>query len=286
MSGLITGIVLDRYPNGGGERLVAVALADNAHRDGTHIFPSIAEIADRTKLSRRSVQMHVSKMVATGWLILTKKSTGRRGDTNEYRICPAWLAGGECTPPSGPVLRTNARKSWGAEIAPHEPVDKPPGWGAAERTMGCNPQQDGVQPTAPKPSGTVKEPIPPNPPTGGAPGFEAIAAGYPRRAGIEAARRDWDELAPSPHLQAEIARAISAWIPSAEWQREGGRYVPKFGRFLRDRRWLDAPGLAVRVAPAPSPAPPPKLTREQLVANGAKAREAFARLYPAKRAVA
>lgn len=268
MSGLVTGIVLDRYPNGGGERLVAVALADNAHRDGTRIFPSVAEIADRTKLSRRTVQLHLARMVASGWLILTKKSTGRRGDTNEYRISPEWLAGGECTPPAEPVLRTNAKRPWGANIAPHEHA----AWGATSDTMGCNLTQDGVQPIAPKPSGTVIEP-PPNPPAGGASGFDAVTAGYPRRAGREAARRDWDELAPDAKLQAEIARAIQAWIPSAEWQREGGRYIPKLGRFLRDKRWLDAPGSVPAPTPAPLPPPEPPLTPEQRAENKRRAAE-------------
>ncbi len=40
-------MVFDRYPNGGGEMLLALALADHAHDDGTHIFPSIARLADQ-----------------------------------------------------------------------------------------------------------------------------------------------------------------------------------------------------------------------------------------------
>ncbi|MBH1529907.1 hypothetical protein I5T99_12670 [Stenotrophomonas maltophilia] len=47
MSARVTGMVFDRYPNGGGEMLLALALADHAHDDGTHIFPSIARLADQ-----------------------------------------------------------------------------------------------------------------------------------------------------------------------------------------------------------------------------------------------
>jgi hypothetical protein len=286
MSGLVTGIVLDRYPNGGGERLVAVALADNAHRDGTRIFPSVGEVAERTKLSRRTVQLHLAKMVAAGWLILTKKSSGRRGDTNEYRISPEWLAGGECTPPPAPVLRTNAKRPWGANIAPHEGA----AWGEASSTMGCNLTQDGVKPIAPKPSGTVKEPIPPYPPRGGAAGetanagerepapeFDTVVAEYPRKSHLSKAAEEWRKLAPDAQLAAEIVASIRAWSRSPEWQREDGRFVPKLSNWLRDKRWQDVPGYsAPPPTPAPTPAPAPVLSAEQLKANGAKARAAAA----------
>jgi DNA-binding transcriptional ArsR family regulator len=269
MSGLVTGAVLDRYPYGGGERLVAVALADNAHRDGTHIFPSVAEVADRTKLSRRSVQNHIAKMVAAGFLILTRKSTGRRGDTNEYRISAEWLAGGDCIPPAAPVLRTNAKRlseSWGAEFAPHEVVDKSTGWGAASGIMGCSLERHGVQPTAPKPSGTVKELIPPFPPAGGeggfdatqagkprpagmeaGAGFDAIAAGYPRRAGMEPARKVWESMTPDAALQAvgcatsvgSMRRALAARNPvrqPLDHCRRRVRSRPRKGRATRPGR--------------------------------------------------
>lgn len=264
MSGLITGIVLDRYPGRGGERLVAVALADNAHRDGTRIFPSIAELADRTRLSERSVQLHISRMVAAGWLILTKKSTGRRGATNEYRICPDWLAGGNCTPPAAPVLRTNApkkAKSWGANSSPHEAVDKSHSWGEAGCAVGCNLTQDGVKPIAPKPSLTVKEPNTPLPPTGGRepgqaeqtdealpPDADDFTANfwslYPRKVDEQLARAAWAELAPSPDLQRTIKAAVIAWSASDEWKRERRRFVPKPNRWLARERWKDVPGEA------------------------------------------
>jgi hypothetical protein len=282
MSGLVTGLVLDRYPNGGGERLVAVALADNAHRDGTRIFPSVAEVAERTKLSRRTVQLHLARMVASGWLILTKKSSGRRGDTNEYRICPGWLAGGECTPPTSPVLRTNAKRLWGAKIAPHKDAS----WGATSDKVGCNLTQHGVKPIAPKPSGTVIEltPLPPkggarvdNPETGGRwPGFdEAFWSIWPKKVDQENARRAWDALAPDAALQGEITQAIHAWTRSPGWQAEDGRWIPKASKWLRGKRWRDVPGLAVPPPPpVPTPAPEPALTEEQLRENGRRAREA------------
>jgi hypothetical protein len=276
MSGLVTGIILDRYPGGAGERLVAVALGDCAHRDGTRIFPSINEVADRTRLSRRTVQLHLAKMVAAGWLILVRKSTGRRGDTNEYRISPEWLAGGDCVPPDAPVLRTNAKgagKVWGANIAPHTDAR----WGAASDTVGCNLTRGGVKPIAPKPSLTVIEPNTPLPPTGGAPGFESFFAEYPRQVDEVKARKEWERLSPDGDTAAVIVASVRAWTRSPEWQRDNGRYIPKPNNWLRNRRWRDVPGV---VSPQPAAVVPlprePELTNEQLEANKAKAREAVA----------
>jgi hypothetical protein len=302
MSGLVTGIVLDRYPHGGGERLVAVALADNAHRDGTRIFPSIAEVAERTKLSRRTVQLHIARMVASGWLILTKKSTGRRGDTNEYRISPEWLAGGECLPPAEPVLRTNAKRSWGAISAPHEngpwgadiAPHEGPAWGATGDIMGCNLTHHGVQPIAPKPSLTVIEPIPPYPPEGvarvqeppadtGAQGFENVWSAYPRKVDQDSARGEWERLAPDADLRREMLAAIARWTVDEAWRRENGRYIPKLAKWLRQKRWTDVPGTA---APPPAVAtvpPPRRYSAEELKRNRQLADEAVARLRPTKK---
>jgi hypothetical protein len=266
MSARCMAAVFDRYPSGGGEFALALALADNAHDDGTHIYPGVPTMAHKSRQTERNVQNHLRAMVASGWLQIVKRSVGR-GRNNEYRISPAWLKGEEISPITPPV--DNSEK------------------GEKQRTKRVKTAaQKGENGDTPYRTGrTSIEPITPNPLAGGACGFESIAAGYPRRAGIEAARRDWDELAPDATLQAEIARAIQAWIPSAEWQREGGRYIPKFGRFLRDERWLDAPGRAAP-SPAPAPASPrePPLTTEQLARNvqhaaqaAALARQAFGR---------
>jgi hypothetical protein len=121
--------VMLRYPAGGGERLVALALADNASSDGQRIFPTVDGIAHRAFLSTRSVQRHLRSMVASGWLILVRANSGRQGDTNHYRISPEWLAGGECVPPKAAVRRQPARKpkeQTGVILSPVESVDNSP----------------------------------------------------------------------------------------------------------------------------------------------------------------
>ena len=78
--------------------LLALALADNAHEDGTHIFPSVETMAKKSRQSVRAVQMHLRKMQAIGWLEVVKNGRGGRGHAVEYRINAAWLKGADLAP--------------------------------------------------------------------------------------------------------------------------------------------------------------------------------------------
>lgn len=95
MSVKVMSAIFDRYPHGGGEMLLALALADHAHEDGTSVRPSVKLLAKKTRQSERTVQYQLRKMQAYGWLILVRFSSGKPGDPNEYKINSAWLTGAE-----------------------------------------------------------------------------------------------------------------------------------------------------------------------------------------------
>src|SRR5687768_6181810 len=91
MSVKVMSMVFERYPVGGGELLLALAMADHARDDGTHIFPSIDALASKTRQSRSTVQRLTKRMVGRGWLQPVRMATGRPGLTNHYRIDPQWI---------------------------------------------------------------------------------------------------------------------------------------------------------------------------------------------------
>lgn len=95
MSAKMTGMVFDRYPVGGNEFALALALADHAHDDGTHIFPYVETLAKKARQSVRSVQNHLASMKDAGWLITVNAGHGGRGRATEYRISPAWIKGAD-----------------------------------------------------------------------------------------------------------------------------------------------------------------------------------------------
>lgn len=148
------GMVFDRYPAGGGEMILALKLADHAHDDGTHIFPGIASLAEKTRQSERAVQYQLRSMEKSGWLILVGQAKGGRGKSREYRINPDWINGADIAP--------IVDKEKGEEIAPIQKDAK----GANDDTKGCNSEHERVQngalkgatAIAPESSVTVKEP--------------------------------------------------------------------------------------------------------------------------------
>lgn len=168
MSVLLMGMCWERYPNGGGELLLALALADHAHDDGTKVYPSVSSLAEKTRQSRRTVQYQLRKMEQMGWLQLVAKEGGGRGKAREYRINPDWVKGADIAP--------LAAQEKGAEPAPlaAEKDAKDAPFNEEERVQylrppndkGRNPEQERAQLTtqkgaiavAPEPSGTVIEP--------------------------------------------------------------------------------------------------------------------------------
>ncbi|BCX51639.1 hypothetical protein CTYAZ2_12210 [Comamonas testosteroni] len=129
MSVKVMNAVFERYPNGGGEMLLALALADHASDDGTRVYPSIKALAEKTRQSERSVQYQLRRMQESGWLILVNAGNGGRSMHSEYRISIDWIKG--------------------AEIAPLEKGATDDAKGANDSTKGRNPQQETVQPVAP-----------------------------------------------------------------------------------------------------------------------------------------
>ena len=124
MSVKVMTMIWDRYPEGGGDMLLALALADHSHDDGTHIYPSVDSLAKKTRQSVRTVQYQLGRMKQSGWLIATNAGDGGRGRHTEYRISPDWI--------NGANFAFDGKK------------------GASDDAKGCNPQHERVQSDARK----------------------------------------------------------------------------------------------------------------------------------------
>ena len=270
-------MVFRRYPAGGGERLLALALADCANPDGTRVFPSVALLAQMSAQSQRSVQRQITAMLATGWLVLVRRSSGRPGDATEYRISPQWIAGGEpVPPPATPDRATRKKPVTGDKLAPVQAVDKSPRRVTPEVETGDtavspNPSIPVIEenPPTPLPGGArVKTPEPEDPAADEAQAVQAawlaITEAYPRRAKLHLARAELQALQSSgqrltSEWLATVLAGLQRWQRSDEWARDGGRWIPRLHEWLRDQRWRDAPGqgASAPVAPTVLPALPP-----------------------------
>jgi DNA-binding IclR family transcriptional regulator len=92
MSAKLLTMVFDRYLPGGGERLLALALADLARDDGSQIWPAFAVLMRRTGQSRSTVHRQIKRMIAAGWLFSEPRRVGYQA-RSAYRISPEWIAG-------------------------------------------------------------------------------------------------------------------------------------------------------------------------------------------------
>lgn len=235
MSIRVMTMVFDRYPVGGSERLLALAMADHARDDGTRIWPSLDELARKTMQSRSTVQRQISKMLASGWLERVSDRTGR-GHTNEYRIAQVWIEGGLLP----------------SQVAPPPVTDADPGYpqggqgdtlssgqkGVIQNAKGVTTDVKGVTAMTPESSEPSMNHTP-LPPDGGAAGFDEVFAEYPNHANRSKALRRWGRLRPDPALQRAMRSAIAVQRQSTKWTKDGGQYVPEFHTWLRNSGWLD-----------------------------------------------
>ncbi len=68
-------------------------------------------------------------------------------------------------------------------------------------------------------------------------GFDDFWRAYPRRVARADARKAWDKVDPGEY--ARIFAAIAQAKQCDDWRRDGGRFIPYPGSWLRGERWFD-----------------------------------------------
>ena len=235
MSIRVMTMVFDRYPTGGSERLLALAMADHARDDGSRIWPSLDELARKTMQSRSTVQRQISKMLASGWLERVSDRTGR-GHTNEYRIAQVWIEGGLLPSQVASSRVTDAEPGYsqGGQDDTLSPDQK----GVIQNAKGVTTDVKGVTAMTPESSEPSKNHTP-LPPDGGATGFDQVFSEYPNHANRAKAERRWRRLGPDAALQRAMLAAIAVQRHSVKWSKDKGRFVPEFHTWLRNAGWRD-----------------------------------------------
>jgi len=107
-----------------------------------------------------------------------------------------------------------------------------------QSVISANPAETGSK-TNQEPRTNNQSKEPPIPPKGAATGFAEFWSAYPLKKAKATAENAWAKLKPSAELQAAILSAIAAHKLSADWQRDGGQYIPHPTTWLNQRRWED-----------------------------------------------
>lgn len=280
MSGKLVGMVFDHYPFPGGEKLLAVKLADNAHENGCHIYPSVATLSRQTHQSERTIQYQLKRMIGRGWLLLVKHAHGGRGHAREYRINPTFIEAYD------PRTLPEQRPTWefkaidgesvkGAEIAPFTEPQRV----QSETLKGATAiARKGATAVAPQPSLTVIEPNTPLPPTGGETSnkteIDSLLAklieahGRHATSDTKAAHTALREIAPDPASSGRMLADLRAEVETAKWQRENGRFRPRLSRWLRGWRVMRSAGIKSQSPTVPEQETAVEQTRQLIASMG------------------
>ena len=123
-----------------------------------------------------------------------------------------------------------------------QPLEAAPAVGNGELTVNPPLENDGKTPDSLIPDSLIPDSLihdTPIPPKGVAAGFAEFWSAYPLKKAKATAEKAWAKLKPSADLQAAILSAIAAHKLSADWQRDGGQYIPHPTTWLNQRRWED-----------------------------------------------
>lgn len=81
-------------------------------------------------------------------------------------------------------------------------------------------------------------------------GFADFWEQYPKKVAKPAAEKAWRKVKPSRQLLADLMAGLGRQKASADWQKDGGRFIPHPASWLNGRRWDDElPQPAAQQAP-------------------------------------
>lgn len=81
-------------------------------------------------------------------------------------------------------------------------------------------------------------------------GFADFWEQYPKKVAKPAAEKAWRKAKPSKQLLADLMAGLERQKASADWQKDGGRFIPHPATWLNGRRWDDElPQPAAQQAP-------------------------------------
>ena len=212
---------------------------------------SIRELSAQTGVSVQSVRTALRHLKSTGEITQEPRGKYSVFTIENYARYQGAGAGGDWQPTrqrhgggTGPDIKKQRSKDTlsGAE-------GEKSGAGAGQELAGaCGPGTGGTETGGTDPCSAG---------AGDPEGFGAFWAAYPKKRARADAARAWKALAPDHGLQARMLSALESQKAGAEWQREGGRFVPYPGAWLRGRRWEDEPA-----GQAPPEAPVQVVARE------------------------
>ena len=216
------------------EKFVLFVLADS-HNDDQHIaWPSLDRLAEQCLISKRGLITTLQQLATRGLLTIVKHATEQGWSLrNEYQF--PQLARGEVAAPHpqdvGSEVGAQLGVKFGAargEVARLDDSslilrDK------QEKKEEKKEEKTKKEKSAPQGALVVSWRV----------GFLQIWGRYPRKIGKGAAEKAYQKIHPGQELLETILQKIAAAERTAQWQKDGGEFIPHLATWLNQRRWED-----------------------------------------------
>lgn len=106
--------VFEQSPTTANDRLVLIAIADEADDDGTNAYPSVDRIAMKARLNKRTTMRCLERLEAAGELIVHRPEKRGRGHYNTYVVV---MEKGDNLSPIGTARKGDTESEKGRETA-------------------------------------------------------------------------------------------------------------------------------------------------------------------------
>jgi hypothetical protein len=202
--------VWESSQHSGSNLLMLLAVADFSDDDGV-AFPAVEKLARKCRMSKRNAQDRLRELSESGELTILKNQGPPPKYPNLFRVNLGALG----VKPTAPVQPTSRVQS-----------------SVKRGEADCTP---GVKPTAPKPSVNHQKPSTRSDDDV----FAAFWEQYPKKVAKTQAMKAWQKLKPSKRLLSDLMAGLERAKSSANWQKDGGQFIPHPATWINGRRWED-----------------------------------------------
>ena len=236
MSVEVMSLVWKNFPGTSSELLTMLACGDWCNDEGGSLFPSIAAVAARTRVSESQARRNMHRLIAEGWIAVVANEKGglakggMKGATRHYQV-------------NVERLRTHANAAekacTDATLSPDESLAPVRGKGRTDaqegshsydtRTVITHQKEHPPKKTRARDDGQVR--------------FPEFWDAYPVKTAEKDARAAWKKAALDGRADEVVAGVNRLKSEDARWA-EG--YVPSPEKFLAGERWRDQPQRAAR----------------------------------------
>lgn len=216
--------VWESSQHAGSDLLMLLAIADFSDDDG-NAYPAVATLAAKCRMKERNCRYILRTLEGSGELSI-KSNAGPHG-SNLYRVN---------------LNRLGLQHSAGLQSLAglqHSAATPAKDCRQPLQHSAANPSVNHQEPSTQHDAEKQRRICSPSVSESADDGFAEFWSVYPRKVAKSQALKAWKKIKPAGQLLADLIAALEKQKDSADWLKDGGRFVPFPATWLNGRRWED-----------------------------------------------